>query len=82
MDEPGRYVAALVDVDGDMNADLMIVDSDGNEVFDEGDAIHDITNEDIDMNEFRDALNPDDDLIVDDSDADFNNDANVDDFIA
>lgn len=77
----GTHVA-LVDVDGDMNADLMIVDSDGSEMFDEGDAIHDITNEDIDMNEFRDALIPDDDLIVDDSDADFNNDANVDDFIA
>ena len=77
----GTHVA-LVDVDGDMNADLLIVDSDGNEVFDEGDAIHDITNKDIDMQEFRDALNPDEDLIVDGDDADFNNDANVDDFIS
>lgn len=79
--------AALVDTDQNGDADVMVVDSNMNQVFDENDEIVDVSDRNISMQPFCDAVNTDDDIEDitaqnDDMTSDYVNDANVDDFLA
>lgn len=80
--------AAIIDFDQDGQADAMMVDSNHNMSFDSEDQIHNISEAGINMQPFCDAVRNDGNLLVAESDStpdngidDYNNDADVSDFL-